>query len=72
MSICFRNLLFTLSSVDPAGNFKSGEELLNSEVILVLPAVSHGNILGAGGKRGEEGGETPGGPRIVLEIEGVT
>ena len=44
---------------------------MKSEVVLEFPAVSQGNILGAGVSRGEEGGETPGGPRTAVEIEGV-
>ena len=69
MSICFRNLLLTLSSVDPAGYFKFGAEVLKSEVVFVFPAVSQGSILGIGEDCGEEGGETPGGPIEELEVE---
>ena len=44
---------------------------MKSELVLELPAVSHGKTLGTAVECGEEGGETPGGPIIVLEIEGV-
>ena len=43
---------------------------MKSEVDLGLPAVAHGRTIGGGGICGELGGETPGGPKIVLEIEG--
>ena len=72
MSISRKNLLFVLSSTDPAGYSKFGGAVLKSEVDLGLPVVSHGRTIGGGGICGEVGGETPGGPIIVLEIEGVT
>ena len=70
MSTSFKNLLFVLSLIDPAGYFKSGAAVLNRVVVFGSPAVAQGSIIGTGEIWGEEGGETPGGPRSVLEIEG--
>ena len=71
MSISLKNLLFVLSSIDPAGYFKFGGAVLKIEVVLGLSAVAHGRTIERGEICGEVGGETSDGPRIVLEIEGV-
>ena len=44
---------------------------MKNEVDLGLPSVAHGRTIGRGEICGEVGGETAGGPSIVLEIEGV-
>ena len=70
MSISFKNLLLVLSSIDPAGCFKFGETILNRELVFGLSTVAHDKTICEGEICGEGGGDVPGDPTIVVDIEG--